>query len=187
MSAFRNHPARHPPASRAVSADCFRAARVLDFRWLVPRHCASLLVSGSSSAVERQLPKLDVAGSIPVSRSTNQQLTESGTSEMCSIVWMSSCQRALFAACGGAGAAVKVENMTVSCSTHRLTGPIDAIVVTRRVHTNCCGCSRRVSPARARQQPVFLTRRWTRTASNNSDNRRKRRNTWDGLDRRVPE
>jgi hypothetical protein len=28
-----------------------------------------LLVSGSSSAVERQLPKLDVAGSIPVSRS----------------------------------------------------------------------------------------------------------------------
>jgi hypothetical protein len=30
--------------------------------------CA-LLVSGSSSAVERQLPKLDVAGSIPVSRS----------------------------------------------------------------------------------------------------------------------
>jgi hypothetical protein len=29
----------------------------------------SLPVSGSSSAVERQLPKLDVAGSIPVSRS----------------------------------------------------------------------------------------------------------------------
>ena len=28
-----------------------------------------LPVSGSSSAVERQLPKLDVAGSIPVSRS----------------------------------------------------------------------------------------------------------------------
>jgi hypothetical protein len=27
-------------------------------------------VSGSSSAVERQLPKLDVTGSIPVSRST---------------------------------------------------------------------------------------------------------------------
>jgi hypothetical protein len=27
------------------------------------------LLSGSSSAVERQLPKLDVAGSIPVSRS----------------------------------------------------------------------------------------------------------------------
>jgi hypothetical protein len=26
-------------------------------------------LSGSSSAVERQLPKLDVAGSIPVSRS----------------------------------------------------------------------------------------------------------------------
>jgi hypothetical protein len=26
-------------------------------------------MSGSSSAVERQLPKLDVAGSIPVSRS----------------------------------------------------------------------------------------------------------------------
>jgi hypothetical protein len=30
----------------------------------------SALLSGSSSAVERQLPKLDVAGSIPVSRST---------------------------------------------------------------------------------------------------------------------
>jgi hypothetical protein len=29
----------------------------------------TLFVSGSSSAVERQLPKLDVAGSIPVSRS----------------------------------------------------------------------------------------------------------------------
>ena len=29
-------------------------------------------VSGSSSAVERQLPKLDVAGSIPVSRSIFQ-------------------------------------------------------------------------------------------------------------------
>jgi hypothetical protein len=28
-------------------------------------------LSGSSSAVERQLPKLDVAGSIPVSRSIN--------------------------------------------------------------------------------------------------------------------
>ena len=28
-------------------------------------------MSGSSSAVERQLPKLDVAGSIPVSRSSN--------------------------------------------------------------------------------------------------------------------
>src|SRR5580693_7026311 len=32
----------------------------------------TLLVSGSSSAVERQLPKLDVAGSIPVSRSILQ-------------------------------------------------------------------------------------------------------------------
>ena len=31
--------------------------------------------SGSSSAVERQLPKLDVAGSIPVSRSSLQQPT----------------------------------------------------------------------------------------------------------------
>ena len=28
-------------------------------------------LSGSSSAVERQLPKLDVTGSIPVSRSNN--------------------------------------------------------------------------------------------------------------------
>ena len=35
-------------------------------KWLT-----SLPVSGSSSAVERQLPKLDVAGSIPVSRSMN--------------------------------------------------------------------------------------------------------------------
>src|SRR5260370_26180604 len=32
--------------------------------------------SGSSSAVERQLPKLDVAGSIPVSRSIQSQLTD---------------------------------------------------------------------------------------------------------------
>src|SRR5437588_5751706 len=32
--------------------------------------------SGSSSAVERQLPKLDVAGSIPVSRSIESQLTD---------------------------------------------------------------------------------------------------------------
>ena len=34
---------------------------------LFKRYCR--LLSGSSSAVERQLPKLDVAGSIPVSRS----------------------------------------------------------------------------------------------------------------------
>jgi hypothetical protein len=32
-------------------------------------------LSGSSSAVERQLPKLDVAGSIPVSRSINSPVT----------------------------------------------------------------------------------------------------------------
>jgi hypothetical protein len=32
-------------------------------------------VGGSSSAVERQLPKLDVAGSIPVSRSIFQELS----------------------------------------------------------------------------------------------------------------
>jgi hypothetical protein len=32
-------------------------------------YCNYVALSGSSSAVERQLPKLDVAGSIPVSRS----------------------------------------------------------------------------------------------------------------------
>ena len=32
-------------------------------------HELAVFFSGSSSAVERQLPKLDVAGSIPVSRS----------------------------------------------------------------------------------------------------------------------
>ena len=32
-------------------------------------HELAAVLSGSSSAVERQLPKLDVAGSIPVSRS----------------------------------------------------------------------------------------------------------------------
>ena len=32
-------------------------------------HSLAAVSSGSSSAVERQLPKLDVAGSIPVSRS----------------------------------------------------------------------------------------------------------------------
>ena len=32
-------------------------------------HSLAAVLSGSSSAVERQLPKLDVAGSIPVSRS----------------------------------------------------------------------------------------------------------------------
>jgi hypothetical protein len=36
---------------------------------LVCYHSLATGVSGSSSAVERQLPKLDVAGSIPVSRS----------------------------------------------------------------------------------------------------------------------
>ena len=35
-------------------------------------------LSGSSSAVERQLPKLDVAGSIPVSRSINPTSQELG-------------------------------------------------------------------------------------------------------------
>ena len=40
--------------------------------WVIPRNgkLKSFLPSGSSSAVERQLPKLDVAGSIPVSRSS---------------------------------------------------------------------------------------------------------------------
>jgi hypothetical protein len=42
------------------SQDCLSGKPVLDFV------CTA---SGSSSAVERQLPKLDVAGSIPVSRS----------------------------------------------------------------------------------------------------------------------
>jgi uncharacterized protein len=46
---------------------------VSSYRGEEPRFCVltllSLKVSGSSSAVERQLPKLDVAGSIPVSRS----------------------------------------------------------------------------------------------------------------------
>jgi hypothetical protein len=37
--------------------------------WIEPNGSLTKL-SGSSSAVERQLPKLDVTGSIPVSRST---------------------------------------------------------------------------------------------------------------------
>src|SRR5438309_3286845 len=36
---------------------------------MVCYHSLAAVLSGSSSAVERQLPKLDVAGSIPVSRS----------------------------------------------------------------------------------------------------------------------
>ena len=36
---------------------------------MVCYHSLAAVSSGSSSAVERQLPKLDVAGSIPVSRS----------------------------------------------------------------------------------------------------------------------
>ena len=43
-------------------------ARLRDSVWLLK----SRGLSGSSSAVERQLPKLDVAGSIPVSRSIDQ-------------------------------------------------------------------------------------------------------------------
>ena len=39
----------------------------------VQRDVHSRLKSGSSSVVERQLPKLDVAGSIPVSRSKVQK------------------------------------------------------------------------------------------------------------------
>jgi hypothetical protein len=53
------------------------------------------VVSGSSSAVERQLPKLDVAGSIPVSRSKLSQYFQSFTpttklspiSVVCSVVF----------------------------------------------------------------------------------------------------
>src|SRR5262249_48530545 len=45
----------------------------------LPAVVPSALSSGSSSAVERQLPKLDVAGSIPVSRSIFQTLTEAKT------------------------------------------------------------------------------------------------------------
>ena len=43
---------------------------VLNFGWLRQKVSHIEPVSGSSSAVERQLPKLDVAGSIPVSRSS---------------------------------------------------------------------------------------------------------------------
>ena len=50
-------------------ADCFQEHRVLNFGWLKQVVAHFRPVSGSSSAVERQLPKLDVAGSIPVSRS----------------------------------------------------------------------------------------------------------------------
>ena len=42
-------------------------------------------VSGSSSAVERQLPKLDVAGSIPVSRSINSKLKSYAFRLVCNI------------------------------------------------------------------------------------------------------
>src|SRR5581483_129338 len=37
-------------------------------------HSVAAVLSGSSSAVERQLPKLDVTGSIPVSRSNSAYL-----------------------------------------------------------------------------------------------------------------
>jgi len=66
-SAARNY---HPPPS--PQKDCFQRRRVLDFGWFLRdaiQTGPALSVSGSSSAVERQLPKLDVAGSIPVSRS----------------------------------------------------------------------------------------------------------------------
>ena len=44
-------------------------------------------VSGSSSAVERQLPKLDVAGSIPVSRSiVSNSMEKPAGVRVCAIV-----------------------------------------------------------------------------------------------------
>ena len=51
-------------------ADCFPPQPVLDF---------DKSRGGSSSAVERQLPKLDVAGSIPVSRSIHPRTCSSGS------------------------------------------------------------------------------------------------------------
>ena len=48
---------------------------LLCFEHHIRRLSIPLLVSGSSSAVERQLPKLDVAGSIPVSRSIFLSIT----------------------------------------------------------------------------------------------------------------
>jgi hypothetical protein len=47
------------------------AHRQRTLSWMEPNGSLTKL-SGSSSAVERQLPKLDVTGSIPVSRSTLQ-------------------------------------------------------------------------------------------------------------------
>jgi hypothetical protein len=44
-------------------------------------HGVTAVLSGSSSAVERQLPKLDVAGSIPVSRSIYIVLIHSALSD----------------------------------------------------------------------------------------------------------
>jgi hypothetical protein len=53
--------------------DKWRAPKVTEVTGLIarliPRMLISALERGSSSAVERQLPKLDVTGSIPVSRS----------------------------------------------------------------------------------------------------------------------
>src|SRR5271165_4022413 len=54
-------------SSRAALGGCDGFATVIS---LGRPPGVSRSLSGSSSAVERQLPKLDVAGSIPVSRST---------------------------------------------------------------------------------------------------------------------
>ena len=60
------------PYRRRRSLDRLSIVTTGAILWVIQVHRACYLpVSGSSSAVERQLPKLDVAGSIPVARSTN--------------------------------------------------------------------------------------------------------------------
>ena len=43
-------------------------------KWYILFHVGQPHVGGSSSVAERQLPKLNVAGSIPVSRSINSMI-----------------------------------------------------------------------------------------------------------------
>jgi exonuclease VII small subunit len=91
-------------------------------------------VSGSSSAVERQLPKLDVAGSIPVSRSIIQLCTD-GHRKWCSTLFFTglAVKRGLNTQRGEAmwkkqDDAVGAEPEFVSNQTPELESPTDKLI-----------------------------------------------------------
>ncbi len=114
---------------------------------LVRRLLESISLSGSSSAVERELPKLDVAGSIPVSRSNLRPRAREG------------CGSYQQLAASGSGWQRPISPRWAQKCAHDVR-PIDAPRRADRPATRCCSaripsgsCARSSASPRARESP----------------------------------